>query len=66
MRDSPDSVRGGKQAEKGFSAGLFKRAGQEPEAFCDFGNVSYWEKLCRIATTGILCFVARAKLCRSS
>lgn len=47
MRDSPHSIRG-EVAEEGFSAGLFKRAGQEPEAFCDYGSISWWEKLCRI------------------
>lgn len=65
MQDSPHSIREW-GAEEGFSAGLFKRAGQEPEAFCDFGKISCWEKFCRIESTGILCCAARAKLCRSS
>lgn len=46
MRHSLYSIRG-EVAEEGFSAGLFKRAGQEPEAFCDYGNIPWWEKLCR-------------------
>lgn len=48
MRDSPHCIRG-EEAEEEFSAGLFERAGLEPEAFCDYGKALqdciYWNTL---------------------